>query len=463
MIIRMQRKTRKHVISIIVMALSMFTGGIASSDSKDLSQINAGQKEINIFPNHGVPYEIPVGESPRRRAEYLFQVLRENDYPRLAKHLRQRVPECAQLVGKDQGDIEPLDDIVALAVTATSPEIREAFDLMVKGGSRKGSFLNAELQVLYQLAKDNEFNRNDTLAQAVAISNGVWLAMGNKDVGRIACEDANSLLQYGRETALWQEEQGLAHNLEEYPLEAKACWAWRGGMTMINGPFRIEDRAEKRFGKEVYEWNTVSPATLRKMKQFVYENLFDMTLGEVFENLEEYFYFEGYSAHMDYQVHQRQIEIDGKHVMNRHINNIDWQYARFEKEKRIFGVCNDEAPFIEALMKSIGGATTTVNTNWKGDGHSYAIYFDPATSCWKKYHKQMGNMSCGEDDNSFSFVMRPPVYIGFNYRPYRRMFGKDLVVGYPFYLFFETKKGIRELFVGGLPTTTMKDWMFTLQ
>lgn len=59
--------------------------------------------------------------------------------------------------------------ITYLALNATNPEVKEAFELMIKGGTpdpRDFSYAvpsyNTELQVLYWLACQNEFKKDDT-------------------------------------------------------------------------------------------------------------------------------------------------------------------------------------------------------------------------------------------------------------------------------------------------------------
>jgi uncharacterized membrane protein len=67
--------------------------------------------------------------------------------------------------------------ITYLALNATNPEIKEAFELMIKMGTpNAGDFSysvpkwNAELWALYQLAEDNEFQRDDIVALSIAIA-----------------------------------------------------------------------------------------------------------------------------------------------------------------------------------------------------------------------------------------------------------------------------------------------------
>ena len=91
---------------------------------------------------------------------------------------------------------------------------------------------NTELQLLYSLAEQNEFRPNDTLAQAVAIDNGIWVTLGNEEVRQTVYKTANELLNFFRETNEIQKAKGF-HQLEDYPLEAKLSLGWVQGNSLI--------------------------------------------------------------------------------------------------------------------------------------------------------------------------------------------------------------------------------------
>ncbi len=152
---------RKAVLGLTIGGFTLLTLVIA---------IAHADSTTNVFPNPGVPYQIPVDEFPKEQALYLYEVLKEYDYAQLEIHLRRYVPELRKI---DEEDIEPLDDIVTLALTARNPEVREAFDLMTKGGRRGWGSFNTQLQILFWLAEQNEFDKDDTLAQAIAVVNGL--------------------------------------------------------------------------------------------------------------------------------------------------------------------------------------------------------------------------------------------------------------------------------------------------
>jgi hypothetical protein len=76
--------------------------------------------------------------------------------------------------------------ITYLALNATNPEVKEAFQLMMNGGTpNQGDFKytvpswNTQLEVLYWLATQNNIKKDDALALAVAMSNGIWVAIGD--------------------------------------------------------------------------------------------------------------------------------------------------------------------------------------------------------------------------------------------------------------------------------------------
>jgi hypothetical protein len=362
--------------------------------------------------------------------------------------------------------------ITCLALNATNPEVKEAFELMIKGGTPSPSDFtytvpkyNTELEVLYWLALQNEFKKDDTLALAIAMTNGLWATMGDEQVVRTLRNDTTGLLTFFRETDGTQQARGL-YQLENYPLEAKIVLVWTGGMAVagpIDEPFRLEAFRSKRIDRKAYDWNTVSIDTLRKMRELVYDKWIDQNITLTFSQLEEYFYFSGFNQHMDYQAATGTIIVDNESVPNRHINNVNWELRHFTETGKILGVCNDEATFVADLAKSVGIATTLVNVNWKTDGHTFAVYFNPPKRDWRMYAKQMLNLNISDDDAIYALLFRPPVYEGFSYKPFTAFEGRNLLVGDPFYLMLGRKRDIGSYFVYGLSNQTFKLWILTVQ
>jgi hypothetical protein len=137
--------------------------------------------------------------------------------------------------------------ITYLALNATNPEVEEAFQLMTKGGTPSPSDFtytvpnyNTELEVLYWLALQNEFKRDDTLALAIAMVHGLWVTMGDSQVKEAVRKDASDLLHFYRETNRLQDELKRP-KLEDYPLEAKIALGWTGSFTTgpEGGPFSL--------------------------------------------------------------------------------------------------------------------------------------------------------------------------------------------------------------------------------
>ena len=99
--------------------------------------------------------------------------------------------------------------ITLLALNAQSsskpsgPEVKEAFELILEGGTLVQSDFrypvpeyNTQLEVLYWLANSTQFGSDDTLALSVAISNGLWAAIGDDQVREAVKENAPSLLSF---------------------------------------------------------------------------------------------------------------------------------------------------------------------------------------------------------------------------------------------------------------------------
>ena len=62
--------------------------------------------------------------------------------------------------------------------------------------------------------------KDDTLALAVSMVNGLWLTMGTDEVGAAVRNDTGGLLAFLRETNAIHESRGY-FRLEDLPLEAK--------------------------------------------------------------------------------------------------------------------------------------------------------------------------------------------------------------------------------------------------
>jgi hypothetical protein len=396
---------------------------------------------------------------------YYLSLLESNGtqpYVQLARELR-KIPGLTNATA--------VAEITYLALNATNPEVKEAFELMIKGGTPDQSDFsysvpsyNTELEVLYWLANSTQLKRDDTLALAIAMVNGLWLTMGDYQVREAVKTDTNALLAFLRETNELQKQRKYSQ-LENYPFEAKLLLVWTGGTVdgPIDQPFRLEDLRSKGIDRKAYDWNTVSVGTLRNMQALVYDKWIDQNITVTFNRMEEYFYFSGFKDHMDYQTDTRTIIVDNESVPNRHLNNVDWEFQHFEETGKILGVCNDEAIFIGALAKSVGIATTEVNVNWKTDGHTFAVYFNPAERSWKMYGRQMLNINIRDDDAIYAYVFRPPVYEGFMYRQFTAFEGRNLVVGYPFFLMLGKRADIGSYFIYGLPTETFKRWILSVQ
>ena len=259
------------------------------------SRLCIGDKELT-------PLEIKFLKNPENHSlqlieEYLDKL--DEKYPKLADELK-KLPEHQS--SNKVKVVEALEDIVTLALQGEpyeNPEDRfdpqkitrarevwEAFDLMLKGGTpdqRDFTYPvpshNTELQCLYWLAEQNEFKEKDTLAQAIAMTHGLFVTMGTEEVRRAVYKDINEFLEFGRSTSELQKALGLPYNLENYPLEAKVCWAWRGNEIMKWNPLKWQPTmptslvyySSNPLPLVIYEKDTVSITALRKMREFISE------------------------------------------------------------------------------------------------------------------------------------------------------------------------------------------------
>jgi hypothetical protein len=323
--------------------------------------------------------------------------------------------------------------ITYLALNATNPEVKEAFELMIKGGTpdlRNFSYAvpeyNTELQVLYWLACQNEFKTDDTLALAIAMVNGIWITIGDDQVRDAVKTNATDLLAFFRET---DELQGgvKAPQLSRYPLEAMMSLVWTAGQNLNNGPHSLfssnpwfRDRPQTRIDIKDYEWNTLSVQGLRKARQIVQNKSWNRNdYASIFLTIEGYFAspseeggpnwvggWPGYKTKETTNVHGEKVPINN-------INNPDFEIEYLIKTGKGIGTCDDQAIMMEALCKSWGIATTTIYRMWGGPGdvgHTHAICFDPKRRIWFGSSGQLGvNKDRTDRSNQVTmYLARPP-------------------------------------------------------
>jgi hypothetical protein len=367
---------------------------------------------INITGNHPVSFHLKLLESNGTEP-----------YMSLAGELR-KLP--------DLNNATAVAKITYLALNATNPEVKEAFELMMQGGTPSPSdfqysvpLYNTELEVLYWLACQNEFKRDDTLALAIAMVNGFWVTIGDEPVRQAVYKDASDMLIFGRETSEMQRASDLQYNLEAYPLEAKIAWAWTGNDVGTHGPHALSGLQSlilsgvqrsvdsHRLDLKGYNWNTVSVATLRSIRKDVSDmGWWNRDVNMIVQNVEEYFSFSGFNAHWKYvSSFDEKIEADGEMVPARNLNNADFEYDYYLKNGYGIGVCEDEMALTDAFLKSWAVPSLALLTYWNEgnsfSGHTHVIYYDPSSNLWKGYYKEL---SVEIDKGPVDFyVFRPPI------------------------------------------------------
>lgn len=363
--------------------------------------------------------------------------------------------------------------ITFLALNASSHEVREAFELMIKGGTpdprdfqRVVPSYNTELQVLYWLATRNEFKTDDTLVLAIAIVNGFWITIGNQQVRQAVKKDTSDLLGFFRETCELQNRHGYPL-LEEYPLEAKICLAWSAN----HAPdFWSDTFSLARFKGSIeldlasYEWATISIQTLRQMRDYLDRNLWiGRDYGDTVSKMEEHLYF---SNHWNY-TYTTYLTIDGRHVRAVSIHNVDWQFQYYLRTGKGIGTCGDEADLMDGFCKAWGIATTFV---WRrpsqgtrdyriSNSHMYAVYYNPRTRSWQAYRKQAQAINLKE--NYTLYIFRPPVLQQKYLHSWDDPSIKTVWYANMYYIAGTPYSGqkIASMFTDGLPTSQMKQWL----
>ena len=383
---------------------------------------------------------------------YYLSLLESNGsqpYVQLAKELR-KLPDLknATAVAK----------ITYLALNATNPEVREAFQLMIKGGTpdpRDFTYTvpkyNTELQVLYWLACQNEFTKDDTLTLAIALVNGIWVTTGSEEVLMAVQRESSELISYFRNVDLLQAERNY-YRLSLYPLEAQTSLVWTGGYSTIQGgPYYV--RQDEKTSIERYLRNTIRPETLLKMQKTMLENgWLQASVDQTVASIENYFID---TPHWNYS--------------SSDTYNINWNFELLEKEGHIYGNCGDESLMVDAFAKSSGISTTFIQ-KWHlkegqqemSDAHMHVVYYEPTFSQWRAAKKQLGIV--GVDSlmgYPHLYLVRPPIDVTKSLEiPWPVIKGLRAFTGATYVPTFEEAVKIYNMLLGqGIPTVMMKQWL----
>jgi hypothetical protein len=419
---------------------------------------------------------------------YYLSLLESNGtapYVQLAKEL-QKLPDVTNATA--------VAKITYLALNATNPEVKEAFQLMIKGGTpdpRDFTYpvpkYNTQLQVLYWLALQNEFKADDTLALAIAMVNGLWVTMGNEQVKEAVKKETSDLLVFFRETNELQKARAL-FQLESYPLEAKFALAWTGNDVSTHGWYGLSHQAPVNYRSvrlpfKGYSWDTVSVNTLRAMRQLMEERGWvdkdvDVTvkrIGDFFWNnlwwVGDFFQPTSWPYGWEFQGSlDLKVRVDGEEWPARNLNNADFEFEYFLQHGKGIGVCEDSMVLRDAFLKSWGVATLPFSVYFPGSGDTQPLHYDPSMRTWKLYDRRLMDPMPNYDLVRFRrydlYIFRPPVvqpgYFGeiegnqaAEVDPIRR--GEVNRSFYP--IFNISPERLREILLGGVPTSQMKQWL----
>ena len=442
---------------------SLLSPTLRTSQTVASSTVSASASETTLW----------INVNATRPVSYYISLLKSTQtqpYAQLAWEL-QALPDATNATA--------VAKITYLALNATNPEVKEAFQLMIKGGTPSPSDFqytvpnyNTELQVLYWLALENEFKKDDTLALSVAMVNGLWVTMGDEQVRQAVYSDTTQLLRYFRETNELQKQRGY-YQLENYPLEAKILLAWTGNQAPIYvflgsrygyKPILLATKLDVH----LYENNTVSVPTLEQMRRIASDRGWINHDVNVYENtIESYFYFAGGIARSSRNWVAPPPD-------DRYVGNVDLMFDFFLRTWKGIGWCYEETQFVDAWGKSWGVAVASGYRSFPTamqpfpDGgmieHTYPVYFDPGSSSWKSMKIQLAGWDERDEMYPMSlFIFRPPVdQRGYfrEVRTYTEYF--NFAVRRNAYVLVEKNtslKSVGEKFLVGVATSEMKQWL----
>jgi len=378
---------------------------------------------------------------------YYLSLLEANGtqpYVQLAKELR-KLPELTNATA--------VAKITYLALNATNLEVREAFELMIKGGTPDSTdFLfsvptwNVQLWGLYELAKSEEFTRDDTLALVIPIADGLFRTIGDNATLEQLNTDARKLLRLGRELAEWQRSRGYAA-LVRLPIEAQLCWANRAPGAFVRefyddasiyyGSGSLGNRnpynpieysvfsfrpSKQRYPVEAYQWYATDPDTRKEMWRVGLERGWDnRDYAIVDRTLEEFFWFQTRS-NWDY-VNRLLDKVDGVATTGGFLMNVNYNWRRFRSGQLPIGTSNAAMVFMSEFLNAMGVPSTIawrhateVRQKEGRDSlaeHGHPLYYNPPVDKWEAYWKQYTKPSGIETNVSLDephqlIIVRPP-------------------------------------------------------
>jgi len=440
-------------------SLTTSTEQTAASSTASTTTVSATTQWINVGESHPVSYYVSLLKSSGTQP-----------YVQLGWEL-QALPDATNATA--------VAKITYLALNATNPEVKEAFELMMKGGTPSPSDFtypvpkhNTELQVLYWLACQNEFKKDDTLALAVAMVNGLWVTIGDRQVRQTVAKDVGELLSFFRETDQWMRGRGF-HSLEDYPLEAKLCLSWTANVSPVWSHYPIKGYRTERLPIKAYLWNNVNVTTLQMMRtEASSKGWARSSSGESLDALEGYFYgIGGKSPHWERtDAVTEPMIIDGEIVTPQNFANVDFVYSYYLRTGKGVGVCSEEAAFLDAYLKAVGVASA-FHSFWRFQrsdgqwisGHTHVVVYDAARGAWKSSERNV--VDVWSDEIRFIFlsaVLRPPLI----QRGYLRdnplgppIVGQVIVGAYYQLPYTTTSSEARTYFLSGLAAFQMKQWL----
>lgn len=395
-----------------------------------------------------------------QQVNYYLELLELNGtdpYVQLARELR-RLPNATNAAA--------VAKIAYLALDATNSEVKEAFQLMMKGGTPYGGDFsypvpnyNTELQVLYWLAESAEFKRDDTLVLAIAMTHGIWITEGDNEVRQSVRNDVSDFLVFLRETSQFQDLRGY-FSLEKYPLEAKVCLAWRGDQSSVRSYHDPRDYLSKRMDTKAYRWATIEVGTLIQMRDLMdKKGWVGPKVMSTVTTLESLFFTRSNSRWI-YPKTDDVISINGQDIANHNFNSADLEFTYYSEYGDGIGWCSDEMGFLNALCKSWGIATTSlwgdrIVNGEKLSGHTHVIFFDPRDRTWRADPAQL-QIDVDSGFNSF-FIFKPKITLtGF---PESNR-GAGLRYVFSKFVMNQTHVAeIRTMFLLGVEASQMKQWL----
>ncbi|NOZ23774.1 MAG: hypothetical protein GXP25_22075 [Planctomycetes bacterium] len=313
-------------------------------------------------------------------------------------------------------EVKPIISVRAFTVVKGKGRARHTsnYAFVACPGARPEHYCLPYARSLFYLCLDCDVGRDDLTALALAISRAIYWYVGDGDVRKQARKDTADVYRIARDIVAWQKARGLKTTLADYPLEAQLTWAMQGAERVGVRYFPIF-RPGKRPTLEEYQWISLRPENLRRLRKMAEENkLVDADLSVTAEKIDKWarsvqhyrVKLEEMKRRCDRGILKKEtyeeaaeeakkgidkwLKLGGRDVFYGTMNSANAVLKLYEKTGNFYGNCSDHTLLCTAMYSALGIAPQRYfrePSRQKAVNHVWPGYYDPAARRWQSPQK----------------------------------------------------------------------------